>query len=109
MLPRRIPDLLLIVLVCLDIVSTGSGQSGPLPPAPSDAQIPAFQLLRDPTGASRCEFCHRSEVEGYARSAMAHSSRRAGQEPDGTVTTPDSKITMCIRRQPAIGRNQESL
>jgi len=93
MLPRRIPDLLLIVLVFLEIVSTGSGQSSPLPP-PSNAQILAFQLLREPTGASRCEFCHRSEVEGYARSAMAHSLRRAGQEPDGTVTTPDSKITM---------------
>jgi tetratricopeptide (TPR) repeat protein len=25
---------------------------------------------------------------------MAHSLRRAGQEPDGTVTTPDSKVTM---------------
>jgi hypothetical protein len=33
-------------------------------------------------------------VEGYARSAMAHSLRRAGQEPAGTVDTPDAKITM---------------
>ena len=39
-------------------------------------------------------FCHPSEVEGYARSAMAHSLRRAGQEPDGTVSAHGSKITM---------------
>jgi photosynthetic reaction center cytochrome c subunit len=38
--------------------------------------------------------CHRSEVEGYARSAMANSLRRAGNEPDGTVETPDTKINM---------------
>jgi len=38
-------------------------------------------------------FCHRSEVEGYARSAMAHSLRRSGAEANGTVTTPDTKIT----------------
>jgi len=38
--------------------------------------------------------CHRAEVEGYARSSMAHSLRRAGQEPDGTVNANGSKITM---------------
>jgi len=51
-------------------------------------------MVREPAGASRCQVCHRSEVEGYARSAMAHSLRRAGQEPAGTVETPDAKITM---------------
>jgi photosynthetic reaction center cytochrome c subunit len=39
-------------------------------------------------------FCHPAEVEGYARSAMAHSLRRAGQEPDGTVSAHGSKIAM---------------
>ena len=39
-------------------------------------------------------FCHPSEVEGYARSAMAHSLRRAGQEPDGAVDAHGTKITM---------------
>ncbi|MGC1415343.1 MAG: c-type cytochrome [Candidatus Acidiferrum sp.] len=39
-------------------------------------------------------FCHPAEVEGYARSAMAHSLRRAGQEPDGVVSAHGSKITM---------------
>ena len=39
-------------------------------------------------------FCHPAEVEGYARSAMAHSLRRAGQEPDGIVTANGSTITM---------------
>jgi tetratricopeptide (TPR) repeat protein len=50
--------------------------------------------MREPSGASRCQFCHAAEVEGYARSAMAHSLRRAGSEADGTVNTADAKITM---------------
>ncbi len=51
-------------------------------------------FAQEPAGANRCQFCHASEVEGYARSAMAHSLRRAGQEPEGTVQAPDAKITM---------------
>ncbi|MGB7284664.1 MAG: c-type cytochrome [Candidatus Acidiferrum sp.] len=39
-------------------------------------------------------FCHPAEVEGYARSAMAHSLRRAAREPDGIVTAHGSTITM---------------
>ncbi|MGH9510732.1 MAG: c-type cytochrome [Terriglobales bacterium] len=55
----------------------------------------ANPLPTEPEGASRCKVCHASEVEGYSRSAMAHSLRRAGgHEPTGTVTTPDAKITM---------------
>ena len=50
--------------------------------------------LRQPEGAEHCQFCHPSEVEGYARSAMAHSLRRADSEPNGTVTTGDSRITI---------------
>jgi hypothetical protein len=47
-----------------------------------------------PTGATRCMFCHPSEVEGYARPTMAHSLRLAGQEQDGSVDAKGSKITM---------------
>ena len=93
--PNRTPLLLLIVLpVLLAIVSYGRGQSSDKASAPSDTEIPTPQLVREPAGASRCQFCHASEVEGYARSAMAHSLRRAGQEPDGTVDTPEARITM---------------
>lgn len=45
-----------------------------------------------PAGADRCLFCHAAEVEGFARSAMAHALRRAGKEPDGTVTAHGSSI-----------------
>jgi photosynthetic reaction center cytochrome c subunit len=45
-------------------------------------------------GAERCRFCHPTEVEGYARSAMAHALRQAGKEPDGVVSANGSKITM---------------
>jgi len=80
------PLLLLVVLFAgLSIVSSGRGQSSGKALAPSDSEIPTPQRVREPAGASRCQFCHASEVEGYARSAMAHSLRRAGQEPDGTV------------------------
>ena len=91
---KRTPLLLLIVPVFVAIVSSGRGQSSSPAAAHSSAQIATQQVVREPAGASRCQFCHASEVEGYARSAMAHSLRRAGQEPDGTVNTPDAKVTM---------------
>src|ERR1035438_211673 len=102
---KSIPQLWLNVLVALvTIVSSGRGQSRDSALADPHAQVPAPQWLKDPAGASRCQFCHASEVEGYTRSAMAHSLRRAGQEPDGTVNTPEGKIerhsspTGCRRR-----------
>lgn len=93
--PKRTHLLLLIVLgVMIAVVLPGRGQSGNSAAAPADAQITTQQFVREPVGVSRCQFCHASEVEGYARSAMAHSLRRAGQEPGGTVNTPDVEITM---------------
>src|ERR1700678_1492806 len=83
----------IVVAVVLVALCFGRGQSNSAA-AQSGASIPAPPLLREAVGASRCQFCHRSEVEGYARSAMAHSLRRAEQEPDGTVETPDAEITM---------------
>jgi photosynthetic reaction center cytochrome c subunit len=50
--------------------------------------------LKEPTGAERCVYCHPSEVQGFARSAMAHALRRPGQEPSGVVSADGSKITM---------------
>ena len=80
--------------ILLAIVSSGQGQSNNSVSALVDAQISAGQVVSEPSGASRCQFCHPSQVEGYAGSAMAHSLRRAAQEPAGTVSTPDEKITM---------------
>ena len=74
------------------VVSAARGQSSNGGAALPDAQVGASQIANEPTGASRCQFCHASEVEGYARSAMAHSLRRAKQEPTGTVSTPDATI-----------------
>src|SRR5579863_8894012 len=98
--PKRSALLLLIipatVLAALAlVVSPGRGQSNNFrgqPAAHSATQIPAPQPPSEPTGAGRCQFCHASEVEGYARSAMAHSLRRAGQEPSGVVNAPEAKI-----------------
>jgi photosynthetic reaction center cytochrome c subunit len=93
--PKRTPRWLLVLLgVLVAVCSSGRGQSIDGGTAHSDAQITARQIVSEPTGASRCQFCHASEVEGYARSAMAHSLRRAAQEPEGTVNTPNAKITM---------------
>ncbi len=61
---------------------------------PAAQEHPAFVLPVEPAGANRCLFCHPSEVEGYSQSAMAHSLRRAGKEPDGTVNKNGSNITM---------------
>ncbi len=70
------------------------GQSGPGAPSALNTQIAKTVSASEPMGANRCKVCHSAEVEGYARSAMAHSLRRAGQEPTGTVTTPAGSITM---------------
>ncbi len=57
-------------------------------------RIPEQIQTKEPTGADRCAVCHPSEVQGFARSAMAHALRRAGNEADGTVTSHGSTITM---------------
>src|SRR5450631_662403 len=82
-----------LAILLSGVVSMGRGQSRGSTAAPNP-QIPTSQLVTEPAGASRCVFCHRSEVEGYARSAMAHSFRRAGSELDGAVETVGTKITM---------------
>jgi photosynthetic reaction center cytochrome c subunit len=93
--PKHTLERLLVVLgVLVVIVSSGRGQSSNGAAARSDAPITAQPIVSQPTGASRCQFCHPSQVEGYARSAMAHSLRSAGREPDGTVNMADAKITM---------------
>ncbi|MGB2625919.1 MAG: c-type cytochrome [Candidatus Acidiferrum sp.] len=61
---------------------------------PSSTQARSGQWSSVPTGAERCVFCHPTEVQGFARSAMAHALRRAGQEPEGTVSAHGSTITM---------------
>jgi len=80
-----------IILACVISIAAGSGQSA----GTSAPQSPAPQPMpSESTGASRCVLCHPAEVEGYARTAMAHSLRRAGQEPDGSVNSHGSTITM---------------
>jgi photosynthetic reaction center cytochrome c subunit len=81
-----------LILLSKDTFGQGQSQSNAAPT--QDPAALTQSLPRTPTGANRCMFCHPAEVEGYARSAMAHSLRRAGQEPDGTVSAHGSKITM---------------
>jgi photosynthetic reaction center cytochrome c subunit len=83
-----------VFLLCLSSARLGKGQSAGDGAAKAGEQRPAQPLPSEPTGASRCLVCHPAEVEGYARSAMANSLRRAGQEPEGTVNAHGSKITM---------------
>lgn len=77
------------VLVFLACTSSVESQSSPKSPSEHDAQVPT-----QPQGANRCVVCHSSEVNGYASSAMAHSLRRAGPEPNGTVEAHGTKVTM---------------
>ena len=63
--------------------------------------IPLSLLLLVPVrGAGYpCESCHPKEVQGYARSGMARSLRRAGAEPQGTFTTDSgTKFTIHAAR-----------
>jgi tetratricopeptide (TPR) repeat protein len=92
---KRTPHLLAVLLVILfGIVRVGRGQSSKSPAASFNTQTPAPQWPAAPTGSDRCITCHRSQVEGYEQYAMAHSLRRAGNEPDGVVKTSDTTITM---------------
>jgi hypothetical protein len=43
---------------------------------------------------NRCRHCHSAEVDGFARSKMAHSMRLGGQEPTGSVQVPGTTILM---------------
>jgi hypothetical protein len=88
--------------VLVATVSSGQGQSNNGATAGFYAQVPAQHVVSEPAGASRCQFCHPSQVEGYARSTMAHSLRRAAQEPGGRSIHP-TKRSRCIRRRLAIG------
>ncbi len=92
MVAKRIPPMVFVVpVILLGTVSWGRGQSSDRAPAHPDVEVSRTpQLANEPAGASRCKVCHQSEVEGYARSAMAHSLRRAGHEPVGTVQAPDA-------------------
>lgn len=51
--------------------------------------------------SNRCAPCHPIEVEGYAKSAMAHSLRRPGNEPTGSFLHAYSgtKFTVYTTRQ----------
>jgi photosynthetic reaction center cytochrome c subunit len=88
MKPLALPLLVFLVLVS----SICSGQNVSVRRA--GAQTSALKVSSAPTGSNRCILCHLGEVEGYARSTMAHSLRPAREEPDGTVNAHGSKITM---------------
>ena len=83
----------LIIVAGTPVLLLRLGQSSSKAVEGANPQITG-QSLKEPAGASRCQFCHASEVEGYAQSAMAQSLRRTGQEPNGTVETRDGTITM---------------
>ena len=46
-----------------------------------------------------CIRCHKEEVEGFARSKMAHSMRLPMREPDGIVRTPQATLQMYSNRE----------
>src|ERR1700677_935565 len=92
MIATQNPSLRLLLFVAF--IATFSSTGGQ--PVPNSATPPDKPSSPQPAaeGASRCIVCHRAEVDGYARSSMAHSLRRAGREPDGTVSAGGARITM---------------
>jgi hypothetical protein len=59
----------------------------------SNSGVPA--VIATSTGdENRCRHCHSAEADGFARSKMAHSMRRGGQEPTGSVHVPGTSILM---------------
>src|SRR5262249_23433357 len=91
-LDRSLARRLLLFAFC--VTATDCARAQALPPA-SLSQLASSQSLQgsaEPTGDQRCAVCHPSEVEGYARSAMARSLRRAAQEPAGVVNARGTRI-----------------
>lgn len=98
---KRICLLAVLFLLTLGISRLGWGQSSAASTVKTQSTSSVHSVsqisdapLREPNGDDRCIVCHRAEVEGYARSTMAHSLRKAGNEPDGEVKTSDTTITM---------------
>jgi photosynthetic reaction center cytochrome c subunit len=96
MLPMRRTPSLALFLVLLFLICNPSARAQAVG---NKAAIPrtyfnSGQQAGEPVGADRCLFCHPTEVQGYARSAMARALRPAGQEPDGTVIGHGTKITI---------------
>ena len=80
---------LAVILICFWPIPVVRGQSSQVSMVRTGA-VPSAQL----GGANKCVVCHPSEVAGYKRTTMAHSLRRAGEEPVGSVTANGSTITM---------------
>lgn len=91
---RILLQVLFAIALLVLTVWVAHGQSGFEPATHIVPGVSSFSPSSEPQGAERCQFCHAAEVADFARSAMAHALRRAGQEPDGTVTTASSRITM---------------
>src|SRR5579862_7298384 len=89
---RRILFLAPFILLAR-FISPGQEQTQIVSPTQMDPRTKTLHLAGEPTGVNRCKVCHSEEVDGFARSAMAHALRRASQEPTGTVTTTNGKIT----------------
>jgi photosynthetic reaction center cytochrome c subunit len=87
-----------VVLSCFLLVgslglSLGASVHVPHSIPQNSARAPSQQFPVQAKGSARCVFCHKEEVDGYANSAMAHSLRRASQEPQGNINISDGKIT----------------
>jgi photosynthetic reaction center cytochrome c subunit len=85
--------LLVAAISLLSLVALSAGHGWPPPTQTTAPQLPPGTIA----GADRCIFCHQTEVEGYARSSMAHALRRSSQEPAGDVSLPTAKISATNR------------
>ncbi len=83
-----------MILILIGGDSAGRGQAHGKAESQHDAQVALQFKMGEAVGADRCMICHPTEVEGFARSAMARALRRAGQEPDGTVSAHGTTITI---------------
>ena len=84
------------IILAIALVAPGGARAQSQSVSSVERAAPSGNLhfLPEPTGDQRCTLCHAGEVAGYARSAMAQSLRRAGQEPSGVVTAHGTTITI---------------
>ena len=63
-------------------------------PVAADAVAARDAGAADTNEGDACIRCHKEEVNGFARSKMAHSMRLPAQEPEGTVHAPQASLRM---------------
>ena len=84
----------LLAGLCLLVPAGLNTQAPPKSGAVELRAIPVKEAVSEADEGDACIRCHKEEVNGFARSKMAHSMRLPTHEPEGIVRTPQATLRM---------------